>query len=163
LRFSISHTHSLIVLAVTRGRALGVDVENVCARDASLDIAERFFSPSEVATLAGAPAKEQRDRFFEYWTLKESYIKARGMGLSLPLDKFSFRYPDARSVEIVIDPELADHPGRWQFWQFRPRPEYLVAMCAERAGAQSPVVVIMKAVPMMTETVLDADFCRTSA
>jgi 4'-phosphopantetheinyl transferase len=163
LSFNVSHTRSLIALAVTRGRALGVDVENVQAREVSIDIAERFFSPSEVAALAGTPANQQRDRFFEYWTFKESYIKARGMGLSLPLDKFSFRYPDDRAVEIAIHPELADHPRRWQFWQLRPRPEYLVAICAERVSAQSPTIVIRMAIPMVVETILDSAFCRTSA
>src|SRR6266540_3344168 len=49
LSFNISHTHSLIVLGVTRGRALGVDVENVRAREASLAVADRYFAPQEVA------------------------------------------------------------------------------------------------------------------
>src|SRR5438132_13709418 len=134
LSFNIYRTHSLIVLGVTRRRALGVDVENVCTREISIDIADRYFAPEEVAALRAAPPRQQQYRFFEYWTFKEAYIKARGMGLSLPLDKFSFRYPDDRAVEIAIDPELTDETARWQFWQFRPRTEYLVAICAERVG-----------------------------
>src|SRR6185436_4436818 len=90
LSFNLSHTHSLIVLGVTTGRALGVDVENVRDREASIAVADRFFAPQEVAALAATPADRQQYRFFEYWTFKESYIKARGMGLSLPLDKFGF-------------------------------------------------------------------------
>jgi 4'-phosphopantetheinyl transferase len=163
LTFNISHTHSLIVLGVTRGRALGVDVENVHAREVSIDIADQFFSPTEVSALAGVAPDQQRERFFEYWTFKESYIKARGMGLSIPLDKFSFRYPHDRSVEIAIDSDLADDPGRWQFWQLRPKPEYLVAVCAERIGAQSPTIVVRNAVPMGREGTLDLPFFRTSA
>src|ERR1051325_230593 len=89
ISFNISHTHSLIVLGVTRHRELGVDVENVQAREALIDIADRYFSPPEVAALNAVPAQQQQYRFFEYWTFKESYIKARRMGLSLPLDKFS--------------------------------------------------------------------------
>src|SRR6185295_2088423 len=134
LSFNISHTNSLIVLGVTRRRALGVDVENFCERNVSMDIADRFFAPPEVAALSTVSRSEQQYRFFEYWTFKESYIKARGMGLSLPLDKFSFHYPDDHAVEIAIEPELADHPARWEFWQFQPSPEYLVAICAERTG-----------------------------
>src|SRR5262245_48931311 len=136
LSFNISHTHSLIALGVTRRRALGVDVENFRAQEASLDIADRFFAPQEVAALAATPPQRQQYRFFEYWTFKEAYIKARGMGLSLPLDKFSFHYPNDRAVEIAIDPELADDSARWQFWQFRPRPDYLAAICAERIDAR---------------------------
>lgn len=72
LSFNVSHAHGLIVLGVTKGRALGVDVENVRVRDIPMDIAERFFSPREAADLAKVPPKEQRDRFFQYWTFKES-------------------------------------------------------------------------------------------
>ena len=151
LIFNISHTHSLIVMGVTRGRALGVDVENVRARAVSIDIANHYFAPEEVDVLAAAPAHEQQDRFFEYWTFKESYIKARGMGLSLPLDKFSFHYPDDRAVGIAIHPDLADDPTRWQFWQLRPTPEYLVAICAERVGARPPRLIARRAIPMQSE------------
>jgi len=162
LSFNISHTHSLIVLGVTRDRAVGVDVENVRAREVSIDIADRYFAPQEVEVLAAAPPDLQQDRFFEYWTFKESYIKARGMGLSLPLDKFRFHYPDDRAVQIAIHPELADDAARWQFWQFRPRPEYLVAICAERVGAQAPILVARQAVPMESETPMSLDVLRVS-
>lgn len=162
LTFNISHTHSLIVLGVTRGRALGVDVENVLARSVSTDVADRYFAPQEVAMLTAAPPDQQQDRFFEYWTFKEAYIKARGMGLSLPLDKFSFHYPDDHSVEIAIHPDLADHGARWQFWQFRPRPEYLVAVCAERIGARPPSLIARQAIPLLTDKPFVLHFLRVS-
>jgi 4'-phosphopantetheinyl transferase len=162
LSFNISHTHSLIVLGVTRRRALGVDVENVQAREAPIEIADRFFAPTEVKALNAVPAQQQQYRFFEYWTFKESYIKARRMGLSLPLDKFSFYYPHDRAVEIAIDPELADDAARWQFWQFRPRPEYLVAICAERVGNKPPMLIVKQAVPMESEESFTPEFLRLS-
>jgi 4'-phosphopantetheinyl transferase len=162
LSFNISHTHSLIVLGVAECRAIGVDVENFRAREVSIDIADRFFAPQEVAALAATPPQGRQYRFFEYWTFKEAYIKARGMGLSLPLDKFCFHYPDDHAVEIAIDPELADEPARWQFWQFRPRSEYLVAVCAERVGAQSPSLIVRQAVPMLSEKKIALEFLRVS-
>lgn len=162
LSFNLSHTHSMIVLAVTRGREIGVDVENVRAREVSIDIADRYFAPAEVAVLNEVPAAEQQYRFFEYWTFKEAYIKARGMGLSLPLDKFSFHYADDRAVGIAIDPSLADDAARWQFWQFQPSPEYLVALCAERVGARSPSLVVRQAVPMLSEAPFTPQFLRVS-
>lgn len=162
LLFNISHTHSLIVLGVTRRRALGVDVENHQAREVSLEIADRYFSPREVAALSTVPPHRQQYRFFEYWTFKESYIKARGMGLSLPLDKFSFHYPSDRAVEIGIDAELADDPARWQFWQFQPAPQYLVAVCAERMGPQPARLVVRQSVPMLSEKEINPEFLRTS-
>ena len=162
LSFNISHTHSLITMGVTKRRALGVDVENFLAREVSLDIADRFFAPQEVAALAATPQRQRQYRFFEYWTFKEAYIKARGMGLSLPLDKFSFHYPNDRAVEIAIDPELADESRRWQFWQFRPTPEYLLAICAERVGAQSPSLVVRQAIPMLGEKRYVVEYLRVS-
>lgn len=162
LTFNISHTHSLIVLAIASNRELGVDVENVQAREASIEIAHHYFAPPEVTVLNAAPRHEQQFRFFEYWTFKESYIKARGMGLSLPLDKFSFHYADERSVAIAIDAELSDAPSRWEFWQFRPSPEYLVALCAERRNGETPRVVVRNVVPMHSEVFVEPQFLRRS-
>lgn len=162
LSFNLSHTQGLIVLGVSKGRALGVDVENLRAREASIDIADCFFAPQEAAALAAEPRSRQQYRFFEYWTFKEAYIKARGMGLSLPLDKFSFSYPDDRTVELAIHPELADDPARWQFWQFRPGSEYLTAICAERTGLQSPRLIVRRTIPLTIEKALDPEFLRVS-
>jgi len=71
LSFNLSHTHSLIVLGVTRARALGVDVENVRTREVSMDIAHRYFAPREVSELMAAPAHEQQDRFFVQGSLHQ--------------------------------------------------------------------------------------------
>jgi 4'-phosphopantetheinyl transferase len=158
LSFNISHTHSLIVLGVMRDGALGVDVENIGARQAPIEVADRFFAPDEVAALAATPLDQQHYRFFEYWTFKEAYIKARGMGLSLPLDQFSFRYPDDRSVTLTLRPELADDAARWRFWQFRPTPQYLVAICAERGAA----LVVRVVRPCVSERTVVPTILRTS-
>ena len=163
LSFNISHTHSLIVLGVTKRRAIGVDVENLRTREVPIGLADRYFAPQEAAVVAGAPSQQQQQyRFFEYWTFKEAYIKARGLGLSLPLDKFSFHYPDDLAVELAIRPELADDPARWQFWQFRPRSEYLVAICAERVGSQPPSLIVRQAIPMLSEKPFPLELLRVS-
>jgi 4'-phosphopantetheinyl transferase len=162
LSFNVSHTQGLVVLAVTSHRAVGVDVENVRTREVSPDLADRFFAPVEAQALATVAPDQRQDRFFEYWTFKESYIKARGMGLSLPLDKFSFHYPNHRSVYISIHRDLADDPRRWQFWQFRPTRDHLVALCAERIGTTPAEVVARKIVPMASETTFVPEFLRTS-
>lgn len=162
LSFNIAHTHSLIVLGVADGRALGVDVENLRNRDASPEIAERFFAPTEAAALASLPAGRRRDRFYEYWTFKEAYIKARGMGLSIPLDKFSFHYPRNDAVEIVIHPDLADDPGKWQFWQIRFDADYLVAVCADRRDSRSMTVSVKETVPLQGERPCPHAIGRTS-
>ncbi|MCE3608229.1 4'-phosphopantetheinyl transferase superfamily protein [Massilia sp. P8910] len=152
LNFNVSHTRGLIALAVTRERVLGVDVENLATRQVSDGIAEHFFAPAEVAELATVPEDRRQDRFFEYWTFKEAYIKARGMGLSIPLDRFSFHFPDERKVALAVDPELSDDGARWRFWQFRPTPEHLLALCAERLDGAIPHVTVRTVIPTVSDT-----------
>jgi len=161
LTFNISHTHALIVIGVARNCALGVDVENVRTREVSIDIADRYFATSEVSALMALPPNRQQYRFFEYWTFKESYIKARGMGLSLPLDEFWFNLPTEGRVEFASYPSLDDRPGRWRFWQFQPTPEYLVAVCAQSTPTQA-IMPVRQIVPMRSEKIICAEFLRTS-
>ena len=93
LRFNLSHTNGLVACAVTVGRELGIDVEHI-GRPLNFDVPERFFSQQEVEELRSLPKIDQRTVFFDYWTLKEAYIKARGLGLALPLRHFTFvRHP----------------------------------------------------------------------
>lgn len=162
LRFNISHTRGLIALGVTQERELGVDVEDILTREVSLEIADRFFAPAEVAELATVPRERQQDRFFEYWTFKESYIKARGMGLSIPLGQFSFHYPHERAVSIAIDPQLGDDANRWSFWQYRPTAAHLLAICAERREGGTPSLTLRQVVPLAREKVLQPELLKTS-
>ena len=134
LRFNVSHTRSLIALGITRQRELGIDVECLGDRRVSLGVADHVFAREELAALRAVPPAGQSARFLEYWTFKEAYVKARGMGLSIPLDKFNFHFPDAHTVTFSTDPTLNDDPGRWAFWQFSPTPKHLLAVCAERLG-----------------------------
>lgn len=162
LRFNLSHTRGLIALAVSKEREVGIDVEHLCVRNVSLGIAHRFFSGDEVRDLAAIDASGQQDRFFEYWTFKESYIKARGMGLSLPLDGFSFEFPRNDAVRIHIDPSLEDDDDRWAFWQYRPATEYLLALCAERRGQPPPRVNLRASVPLLDANDLALPLLRRS-
>jgi 4'-phosphopantetheinyl transferase len=162
LCFNLSHTPSLIVLGVTTGRALGVDVENVRIREAPLEIVDRYFTPPEAVALMALPPDQRSYRFFELWTFKESYIKARGMGLSLPLDQFSFCCADERQVDLLIDPGLCDDAARWEFLQFAPAPDYLVAVCAQRTTAERSSIVVRQTVPTISEQRLAVEFLRAS-
>lgn len=150
LDFNISHTRGLIALGISRHRPLGVDIEHVAVRNVSFEIADRFFSPQEVADLARVPVHGKQDRFFEYWTFKESYIKARGMGLSLPLHQFSFHFSVEGEVYLSLASSLGDIASRWNFWQMRPTPNYLMAVCA--SSAQTPTVLtVRECVPLQSE------------
>nr|WP_154894518.1 4'-phosphopantetheinyl transferase superfamily protein [Paenibacillus xylanexedens] len=87
LPFNVSHSGDWVAVISGGHAPLGVDVEKISPID--MAIAERFFSPLESRNLAAEPADQQLETFYQLWTLKESYIKAVGMGLSMPLDSFS--------------------------------------------------------------------------
>lgn len=162
LRFSISHTRGLIALGVTQHRELGVDTENVRTRPMPFEIANRFLARAEIEELSTLPPERRQDRFFEYWTFKESYIKARGMGLSIPLGQFSFHYPGEHTVRIAIDPQLEDTAERWAFWQFRPTAEHLLAVCVEQRNDPLPSLTIRRTIPLLTEQVLQLAASKSS-
>ena len=140
LHFNVSHTEGVVALAVTRGNRLGVDVERV-TRDVTDGVAERHFAPAEVRDLRRLPESDQPVAFFEYWTLKEAYIKARGMGLALPLDAFAFGLRPPLPPTITFAPGFDDEAGRWQFWQAWPTPDHRLSLAIERRGADLPVTI----------------------
>ncbi|MEO0420998.1 MAG: 4'-phosphopantetheinyl transferase superfamily protein [Pseudomonadota bacterium] len=116
LYFNLSHTRGLVVLAVACSQEVGVDVEPLERDGPHLKMADRFFAPSEadaLRALGGAPA--HRDRFIELWTLKESYIKARGMGLALPLDSFAFELDTPGRIDFQTWSAAGDEPMGWRF------------------------------------------------
>lgn len=140
LRFNLSHTHGLVACAVTVGREVGVDVEHT-ARQLLHDVPERFFSAREIDDLRARPESEQHSAFFDYWTLKESYIKARGLGLTLPLRQFSFLLDGSDAPAVVFALELNDDPRSWQFRMFQPSADHRLAVAVRRRGADLPIVV----------------------
>jgi 4'-phosphopantetheinyl transferase len=149
LSFNLSNTDGLIVCLIALDREVGVDVENINWSGETIEIADRFFSPSEVAALRALPVEAQRHRFFEYWTLKEAYIKARGMGLSLPLEQFSFHIEVGHPVRISVDSRLKDDPESWQFVQFHPTPRHIMAAAIRRGMAPHLDVKVRQTVPLV--------------
>ncbi len=148
LQFNLSHTTSLVACAVTLGREIGVDVEDIERPRTTMAIADNYFAPPEVRALRALSAGEQRQRFFEYWTLKESYIKARGMGLALPLRKFFFELEPDRPIRISFESSLDDDPGSWQFALFRPKPHHVMALGIRRGNAADLEIRVRETVPL---------------
>jgi 4'-phosphopantetheinyl transferase len=143
LRFNLSHTHGLVVIAVAWNREIGVDVENVERQGEYVQLAHRFFAPSEAAHVASLPAEQQREVFFDYWTLKESYIKARGMGLALPLEQFAFRL--AEPVTISFSGSIQDDSSTWLFRRLRLSEQHKAAL-AMRCGEKELKIVLQESV-----------------
>jgi 4'-phosphopantetheinyl transferase len=141
LTFNLAHTSGLIVCLVALGRDIGVDVEDITRPGETVEIAEQFFSPTEVAALRALPPHAQRSRFFEYWTLKEAYIKARGLGLTLPLEQFSFHLEAGHPIRVAFAPCLLDDPRGWQFAQFQPTSRHQMAT-AIRHGTNAALTIL---------------------
>jgi 4'-phosphopantetheinyl transferase len=135
LHFNLANTPGLVVCVVSVAHeSVGVDAERTDREAETVGLAERYFSPLEVRALRALPDTEQPRRFFAYWTLKESYIKARGLGLALPLDRFSF-FLDEGAISIAFDPGLADDPARWCFTLLDAPPRHMIAVGADTGGA----------------------------
>jgi 4'-phosphopantetheinyl transferase len=123
-QFSISHSHSWVVCALDEG-AVGVDIEYI--HDHDLDIAKRFFHPREYSEMLYLPQAQRKERFFALWTLKESYIKAIGKGLSCPLDSFAIVFErDLPSMQM--DENL--QPLFFKQYEFGPH--YKCALCLSK-------------------------------
>lgn len=132
LEFNLSHSGGLALLGLALGRAIGVDVEVVRDNVRCESLAERFFSPEEVADLISLPAADRRLAFFRCWTRKEAYIKALGRGLSVPLDGFRVSLlPDQPAALLAVRDEPAE-PQRWQFQALDPGSGHLAAVAVER-------------------------------
>ncbi|MGE3886335.1 MAG: 4'-phosphopantetheinyl transferase superfamily protein [Vicinamibacterales bacterium] len=136
--FNVSHTRGLVAFAMARTRDVGVDVECI-DRALTHDVADRFFAPAEVAALRALPERDQARVFFDYWTLKEAYIKARGMGLALPLRRFAFRLASPGPPSIAFDPEIDDDAQTWQFAQAWPTGRHRLAVAVRRSGTDLDV------------------------
>jgi 4'-phosphopantetheinyl transferase len=138
LQFNLSNTYGLVACAVSgRVQQVGVDVENTTRGTDAIEIADRFFSELEVEALHALPEERQRERFFSYWTLKESYIKARGLGLAIPLGQFSFLLDEAPPIRIRFGDEIDDDPKGWRFRLFQASEDHVLALGAEVGGELS--------------------------
>jgi 4'-phosphopantetheinyl transferase len=135
IHFNLANTPGLVVCAVSLVHELiGVDVERIDREVEIAGLVERYFSPAEVRALLALPASERSRRFFAYWTLKESYIKARGLGLALPLDRFSFLVDD-NAISVVFDARVADDATRWRFELLEAPPRHIIAVGVDTGGA----------------------------
>lgn len=162
ISFNLSHSRQLVVLGVGCGQALGIDAENLNDRQAPVDLAQRYFCAGEAQALAACPSALRAERFYRYWTLKESYIKARGMGLSIPLDQFGFDFGAGGQIAMSMQAGLGDQAARWRFWQWRPAATALVALCAQAATPQPQRLVHKRIIPTVEEHVLD-DICPATS
>ncbi len=131
LAFNVSHSQGLMLCAVASERAVGIDVEREPQDRDVMGIARTCFSPDELATLARLDEAERPRGFVACWTRKEAYIKAVGMGMSIPLTGFSVSLsPDEPPALLHVSDSL-DEPGRWSMAAFDPAPGFAAAVVGQ--------------------------------
>jgi len=128
LCFNLSHSSGLVVYAIAREQNLGIDVEHVRPDSAGEDIAKRYFSAREVNDLQSLPPDARVEGFFHCWTRKEAYLKARGMGLQLPLDSFSVSLLPDRPAQFLGGVEPC-----WHLAAYHPAEDYVAAVVYDGA------------------------------
>lgn len=149
LRFNISHTKGLIACALTLSVDVGIDVEYIKRKTSYLKVADYKFSPSEIAELNEHPRENQRCRFFDYWTLKESYIKALGCGLTIPLDGFSFDINNYQDIAMRFDKPTNQVPSQWQNWLFDAATDYRLGLSVKDPDENLRSVRFFQAIPLV--------------
>lgn len=131
LRFNISHTHGLAGCVIARDIDCGIDVETLDRPTDIHRLARKVFSPAEQVALRSAPEEDRRRLFFTFWTLKEAYVKARGCGITIPLEQCSFD----GSVALA-----GDDPGEWQFERWAATERHLVAVALRTGGVARRII-----------------------
>ncbi len=131
IEFSVSHSHGLILYAMTCNGRIGIDVEHVRTIPNNDYIAERIFSLREYAVFRALPPEQRQVAFFCAWTRKEAYLKACGEGLSRELDRIDVSlapFEPARRLDIQGDPQASSH---WSLQELAPAPGYVAAVASE--------------------------------
>jgi len=147
LRFNLSHTRGVVACAVVCDDDVGIDVEDLRRRTATLDIARRHFAAAEMDFLEALPEHRRKDAFFDFWTLKEAYIKARGMGLAIPLGDFSFELSEHHLPKIRFAAGFEDDPRAWQFDLRRLTARYKLAVALRRPAEREVRIECREVIP----------------
>jgi 4'-phosphopantetheinyl transferase len=147
LDFNLSHTGGHNLLGVVRRHRIGVDVERLDHGDQEFDTLVHTFAPEEQEWVAQARPRQVRDRrILRLWTLKEAYSKARGLGLGLSFDTFSFELAEERGV-LGFRPAHGDPTRRWRFMELEPVPGVLAAVAVVADDGEEPVLELRHGFP----------------
>ncbi|MBF6570843.1 MAG: 4'-phosphopantetheinyl transferase superfamily protein [Candidatus Binataceae bacterium] len=131
IQFNLAHSHGTALYALTRGRGIGVDLEFIRCDLKVEQIAGQFFSHSEIIALGALPPSVREYAFFLCWTRKEAYIKARGEGLSIPLDQFDVSLIPGEPAALLNTQPDSDEAFRWSLLNLTPACGYAAALAVE--------------------------------
>ncbi len=146
LRFNLSNSPGLVVCLIAQGPKVGVDAEPSERAEKIAELGSEVFSPQEIAQLATLHGAEKLDRVLSLWTLKEAYAKARGEGLTLPLNGISFLFDDAGGVCLQLAASLSDESLRHWHFCLLDHAGHKIALMA--ATAKAPKLQLWEARPV---------------
>jgi 4'-phosphopantetheinyl transferase len=142
LRFNLTHTRGLAACIVTSEDDCGIDAEWLSPRHNPAGVAARYFSAEENMRLSALEGEAWLEYFYSCWTLREAYVKARGIGLNFPLHQLNFIIAAPESIRMKLHPDIEDDAGRWDFRLFRPTATHILAAAyVTRNGAPKTVRV----------------------
>ena len=141
LRFNLSHTEGLVACVISDTVDCGIDVENRLRHCDYPGIARRMFSPEENKRLDRLDHEQQAEYFFSLWTLKEAYVKARGLGLLLPTRMTNFIINSVDGITASFDKKLEEDSQDWQFTLHQPTREHILATAVRCNNGQALEVV----------------------
>lgn len=128
LRFNLTHTHGLAACIVTLTEPCGIDAEQLDQRHNLLGVAKRMFSPLEYEQLSHLDGRTFLDDFYTRWTLREAYVKARGIGISFPTRKLMFDIHADNEIGFMRQADIDDDRQGWRFTILRPLPDHVAAV-----------------------------------
>ncbi|HEX2960812.1 MAG TPA: 4'-phosphopantetheinyl transferase superfamily protein [Ignavibacteriales bacterium] len=131
LKFNVSHSNGILLFAFAWNYELGVDIELIRPDFADMEIAGRFFSKNEMLALSVLPDELRKIAFFNCWTRKEAYIKAKGMGLSIPLDSFDVSLCPGDPPELLCDHDAPEETGKWKLFNLNVPRDYCAALAVK--------------------------------
>lgn len=145
--FNLAHSGGMVACALSRLPDVGVDLEDLNRRPMALDLFRRYCSPAEIADIERQPEDGRMQRFLTYWTLKEAYLKARGLGIAVHLADVEFSIEGPRP-SIAFRGSLAGTDTGWAFALFQPAPRCLLSVAAPQAAGTPPPVFDVRAMPL---------------
>jgi len=131
ISFNVSHSSNIMLCAISSDRQIGIDIEYISPDIDVYELADRFFSTQEAALLKSLPAEERLESFYAFWTIKEAYLKAIGIGVANGLDSVDVPYS---VVESLVLGRKGKTETRWRNWWLkvlRPGPGYIASVAVE--------------------------------
>ncbi|MCC6488135.1 MAG: 4'-phosphopantetheinyl transferase superfamily protein [Candidatus Hydrogenedentes bacterium] len=135
LRFNLAHSGRLALYGFVLDHLIGIDIEKNRPDFAGQRIADRFFSPRESEALRKLPKEQREEAFLNCWTRKEAYIKARGEGLSFPLDAFDVSLKPGEPAALLATHGNPHEASRWSMFALHAEEGYAAALAVEGQGA----------------------------